>query len=421
MDFHQKELREFYIRHLKETILSFWTPRCLDREMGGYLNCYDNAGERLLSKNKFIWSQGRFVWAFSKLAGTSADIFTAEERRTFLEYAAHGIDFLRKHAILPDKFACTYLTDQAGNPIYSDGEQIYDASIYVDCFVIIGFAKYALVTGDKSCYDFAERLYRSVAERIEKKDYHVLPYARPEGRKMHGVPMICLNTAAELFQAAKKLGKETEPLKSDIAGYASEILEHFCDSENRIHEIVTEDNRFTDDLLGRHINPGHSIEDLWFLLDAADILGREDWRRKCCAILRRTLQLGWDQEFGGVLLYVDQDGGKPKGSSAGFSESENMVARLKHNWDSKLYWVHSESLYTTLRCFLADRGEDLWRKYVRLHEYVFSVFPNPNRETGEWIQVRKRDGSPDDKLVGLPVKDPFHITRNLILAIELLS
>lgn len=412
---------DFYVQHLKENIISFWMPRCLDTEKGGYLNCYDNAGENLLSKDKFIWSQGRFVWTFSKLASTDADIFSEEERKVFLEYAAHGIEFLKKHALLPDKYACTWLADQAGNPKYDGDTPVYDASIYVDCFVIIAFAKYAYATGDESCYEFAEGLYHSVVERIEKKDYHLLPYARPEGRKMHGVPMISLNTVTELYYAAEKLGKDCKHLKIDMEIYATEILDNFCDNEFRIHEIVTEDNQFTDDLMGRHINPGHTIEDLWFLLDAADVLDRDDWRRKCYAILRRTLKLGWDEEFGGILLYVDQDGGRPIGSTEGFSEKENMIPRLKNNWDSKLYWVHSETLYTLLRCIKEGAGEDLEDEYEKVHEYVFNTFPNPKKEIGEWIQVRKRDGSPDNKLVGLPVKDPFHITRNLILAIELLN
>ena len=31
-----------------------------------------------------------------------------------------------------------------------------------------------------------------------------------------------------------------------------------------------------------------------------------------------------------------------------------------------------------------------------------------------------RDGSPQEKLVALPVKDPYHVMRNLILIVELL-
>jgi N-acylglucosamine 2-epimerase len=59
--------------------------------------------------------------------------------------------------------------------------------------------------------------------------------------------------------------------------------------------------------------------------------------------------------------------------------------------------------------------------YERLREYTFRVFPNPDPEVGEWIQIRDRQGRPQAKVVALPVKDPFHILRALILMIELLG
>ena len=53
-----------------------------------------------------------------------------------------------------------------------------------------------------------------------------------------------------------------------------------------------------------------------------------------------------------------------------------------------------------------------------LHRLCQLAFPD--HKTGEWTQIRKRDGAPQQKVVALPVKDPFHIARNLILILELL-
>lgn len=39
----------------------------------------------------------------------------------------------------------------------------------------------------------------------------------------------------------------------------------------------------------------------------------------------------------------------------------------------------------------------------------------------EWVQIRTRSGQPEEKVVALPVKDPYHIIRNLILILELLN
>ena len=54
-----------------------------------------------------------------------------------------------------------------------------------------------------------------------------------------------------------------------------------------------------------------------------------------------------------------------------------------------------------------------------MKEYTFSTFPNRENDRGEWIQIRDRAGRPEDRVVALPVKDPFHILLNLILILEL--
>ena len=59
--------------------------------------------------------------------------------------------------------------------------------------------------------------------------------------------------------------------------------------------------------------------------------------------------------------------------------------------------------------------------YWKAHDYTFETFPNPDRIVGEWIQIRDRQGSPESKVVALPVKDPFHIARAMLLAIPVLE
>lgn len=48
----------FFRKELTENLLSFWMPRCLDQENGGYLNCFTNDGSKLISTDKYTWSQG---------------------------------------------------------------------------------------------------------------------------------------------------------------------------------------------------------------------------------------------------------------------------------------------------------------------------------------------------------------------------
>ena len=97
------------------------------------------------------------------------------------------------------------------------------------------------------------------------------------------------------------------------------------------------------------------------------------------------------------------------------------MTRQLANWSDKLWWVHSEALYSTLLCGFRSGDQRFFDWYRRVFTYTFQTFPNPDRELREWIQIRSREGKPEERVVALPVKDPYHITRNLILILELLD
>lgn len=414
----QKSLFEFYSNELKNNILSFWLPRCLDTEFGGFLNCFTNDGSTLVSHDKYTWSQGRFVWLFSRLAVTESPIFSKEERNHFLSLAQNGATFLMKNCLIKDdSWRCTFLMDQEGQPKFVEGSNTLDMSIYADCFVVLGLGMYAYASKDKDSYIFAKNLYQSIIKRIKSGSFNTLPYPLSPSFKAHGIPMILCNTAFELYRAALVLDKEySQSLLTDITSFSDEVLNNFVDEDNCLHEIITKDNKFFDKILGQHMNPGHTIEDVWFHLDAASLTNRN--KEKIFNIALKALDKGWDSEFGGLLHFCSMTGGKPFGDAEGV-ESEPMTKQLS-GWSDKLWWIHSEALYTSLRCFFESQNPAFASWYQKLHSYTFSTFPNPNKEVGEWIQIRQRDGSPQEKVVALPVKDPFHIIRNFILILELL-
>ena len=417
----KSRLFAFYEKELKQNILSFWLPRCEDKAYGGFVNCYDNKGETLASYDKYTWSQGRFVWLFSYLAQTSVPIFTKEERAHFLALAKQGAEFLMKHCLLSEEdIRCTFLMNRDGSPKRVSPDAPLDMSIFADCFVVLGLGTYASVSLDKNAYDFAKKLYESVLARVKAGDYNTLPYPLSKCFRAHSIPMILDNTARELLRGAEKLDREYVPtLLRNMEESAKEVLDGFVDGDFALREVIHADGRFLDRVLGQHINPGHTIEDCWFLLDAAALTGHPEWKEKIGKIALRALELGWDKDYGGLLHFAGLCGGEPQGSTQGI-ENETMLRQLS-GWGDKLWWVHSEACYTTLRCYkeLGDPVFLEWQEKVR--EYTFATFPNPNRAVGEWLQIRSRDGRPEEKVVALPVKDPYHITRNLILILELLA
>lgn len=416
-----------YLTHFKkeltDNLLSFWMPRCLDAEHGGYLNCFCNDGSRLISTDKYTWSQGRFLWIFSKLAMAKTDLFGEKQRASFLEYAKNGRDFLLEHVLIAkDDLRCVFLMYANGTPKHVGDFEELDMSIFADCFVVMGFAAYAVAADDKESFFFAKSLGDSVWERYQSGNYRTLPYPLSPKYVAHSKPMILTNVCCELYKAALVFDPtEAEKQKTRIAKCHREVFEIFADEKDVVHEFRYKNGDFPNDLFGRHVNPGHVIEDMWFQLEAADILGDFCNAERICAVAKRTLTLGWDKKYGGFYHFVKASGEEGMEGTLGEAVDEPQMKLVLDDWGSKLWWVHSEALYTTLLLFDRTGDAELLAWFEKIFDYVFSTFPNPDKSVGEWIQIRTREGKPQEKVVALPVKDPYHIIRNVILIIELLE
>lgn len=416
-----RQLKGFYENELTNNILPFWLSRCLDIEHGGYFNCFNNNGEHLVSTDKYTWSQGRFVWLFSKLSAMEGETFTRNQRAQFFDLAEKGARFLKEHCLIgPNDWRCVFLMDETGAPKRVSGYDALDMSIFADCFVVCGLARFALVSGSEEDYKFAKRLYLSCLERVESNTFQTLPYPLAVEYRAHSIPMILINVAAELFRASERFDATFSALlEKDIARFSNCVLTQFADANDVIHEVTRSDGTFFDGLLGEHANPGHTLEDMWFLSEAADLLDDLSFMNRASRISKKALEIGWDAEYGGILHYVSLTGGAPREAEGGTGEpTETQVAE---GWGDKLWWVHAEALYTTLLYYARTGDSEFLEWHQKVFDYTFTHFPNHNREVREWVQILRRDGTPQEKVVALPVKDPYHIARALILLIELLS
>jgi N-acylglucosamine 2-epimerase len=408
---------------LEQSILPFWW-RTIDPAQGGVFNCFNNEGTRLVSRDKFTWSQGRFAWLWSRGAELSRRGLIAGDADRFLAQAGKTVRFLRDHAFLGDG-RCAFLLSEEGalkEAVPGGGPA---PSIYADCFVVMGFAEFARVSGERAFLDKAWQLSEDIERRIATGRFPTIPEPIPEGHDSHAVAMIRLNLALVLHDACATLIDSRRPeARERCVAAADRIFEHFMLAGGRMAELRprVDDRRHgrqedDDSLLSRHLNPGHALEGLWMLLTVAAREGRSEWLERAHEAVRFTLESGWDSEHGGLLHYVDFAGGPPRGIP-GDSPYE---AGVRFTWDTKLWWVHSEAIYATALSYCLSGAGEMRTWFERIWDYAFRVFPHPNPSVGEWIQIRDRRGMPLDRVVALPVKDPYHIARNLIQMVELLS
>jgi N-acylglucosamine 2-epimerase len=149
--------------------------------------------------------------------------------------------------------------------------------------------------------------------------------------------------------------------------------------------------------------PGHAIESMWFVLHVARHRGDRDLIQRAAEVIRWHLEFAWDDEYGGLLLSRDIEGGEPF---------------LPHS-QKKVWWPHVEALYATLLAYELTGQDWCLAWYKKVADWAWSHFPMPN--CGEWYQRLTREGKPSSEVIALPVKDPFHLPRGAILIVQLMD
>jgi N-acylglucosamine 2-epimerase len=181
-------------------------------------------------------------------------------------------------------------------------------------------------------------------------------------------------------------------------------MEHFRRKDRKILvEYVTTDGRLMDSPAGRAMVPGHAIESMWFMIHIYRHFENKERIEQAVETIRWALEKGWDEEYGGVYLGIDIEGRQPP---------------YWKNAEKKIWWVFSEALYALLLGYEQVKQPWCLQWYARIHDWAFSHFPD--KEHGEWTQRLDRRGNKISDVIALPVKDPFHLPRALIMCIDVL-
>lgn len=402
-------------RQLEEVILPFWLDRGIDHEYGGFHTCFDNRGRNRTGTDKFTWSQGRFVWLLAHAAERVAAGDLSGSADYLLSWARRGARFVAEHAVRPDG-TCWYATTREGRPIaQSLGGDQPDRSVYADCFAVLGLAELARVDRDRSWLDLADPVLRRARTDILAGSAPTPPYPIPDGYTAFGPKMILVNVLLAAADTDRALGG-SGPYREWLAEALELMIGHRL-PDGTFAEMLPVGGPSTgsgrvegERLLDRHRVPGHAIEGTWMALAAMDLLDDHRHRDALLVGIPALCASAWDPASGGLFRYVDADAPDlPRGLDSGSPYEQGLI----NTWDTKLWWVHSETVATTM---IASRryGQPESREWLlRVWDFMINTFPGGD-DGEEWIQIRDRAGRPLDQVVALPVKDPFHVTRNLM-------
>ena len=142
--------------------------------------------------------------------------------------------------------------------------------------------------------------------------------------------MILCNLALEIEPLLS-----TECLSRTFENCIHEVMEVFLRPElgGLVVENVLENGELSDCFEGRHMNPGHSLEAMWFIMDLGKRLDRPELIMKAKDTALKMVNYGWDKEYGGLFYFMDMKGYPPQ----------------ELEWDQKLWWVHIETLIAMLK------------------------------------------------------------------------
>ena len=367
----------------------FWLRNGMDREHGGVYTCLDRYG-RVYSTDKSVWMQGRCGWIFAYLC----HVYGA--KKEWLEASKSCLDFMEKYCINPDADGRMYFT------VTADGKPLRQRRYYFsEAFYAIANAEYYGVTGEKECLERAKKAYNIYWDLWHgaKDPTGLGPKTEPQTRsgRAFGLPMIYLNVTSVML----RVDPENKALYEERAqGCVDDIFKYHVHPELHcvLENVGVNGEANLDYTDGRIVNPGHDIEGVWFLLEHAKRTGNKELVAKAEEIFNWAIKAGWDEEYEGLLYFVDCLGNPPEA----------------YEHDMKLWWPHDEILISSLMLYRDTGKEEYLDWYFRTMDYCKKHFSDS--EGGEWYGYLRRDGKPTEPSTkGSTFKGPFHLPRMLIM------
>lgn len=374
-----KELEQQYRSELLDNVIPFWVENSQDTDFGGYFSCLDRKGD-VFDTDKFIWLQGREVWMFSMLYNK------VEKRQEWLDCAIQGGEFLKKYGH-DGNYNWYFSVDREGNPL------VEPYNIFSYTFATMAFGQLSLATGNSEYADIAKKTFEIILSKVDNpKGKWNKAYPGTRNLKNFALPMILCNLSLEI-----ELLIDKDFLQRTIDDCIHEVMDVFLRPElgGIIIENVELDGSLSDTFEGRLMNPGHSIEAMWFIMDLGERLHRPELIEKAVKTTLTMIEYGWDKQYGGIYYFMDRLG--------------HPTQQLE--WDQKLWWVHIETLISLLKGYQLTGSKECLKWFEKVHEYTWSHFKD--QEYPEWWGYLNRQGEVLLPLKGGKWKGCFHVPRGM--------
>lgn len=392
---------------LRDNIIDFWLPRCMDLEYGGYLVDFDSAGEYLDQDSKGLVAQSRMLWFLSSLIASGIET-QRSPRAALVAAAENGYEFLRQKLHDPIHGGYYWEVNRPGSRVTREYKNSYGQA-----FALFALSQYALATGDVSARERAQDLFAVIEDRLHDDEYG--GYFEFVARNWGPAPADAVRYTGPYRLADKTTNTHLHILEALTVYHRLapsplsrrrllELIEIQTATVMRDGSVASYDSfqrdwRPSDIEQNQLVSYGHDLENIHLVIDAcaAAETSSAPYRAAFEKILQHAFDNGFDWRDGGFYLYGEA--GKP--------------ARRR----DKIWWVQAEALLGLLYAhqhFQQPRALEVFRR-----TWAFVDRELIDRRNGEWFERVKPDGSAV-KRKGSEWKTAYHNGRAMLRSIEVL-
>jgi N-acylglucosamine 2-epimerase len=382
-----KALHDQYHSDLFTDFVPFMEKYVIDPQFGGFRCNTDHLGNQV-NNNKLSWFEGRGTWVYSFLYNN------LRRDQKYLDVAHRSIDLILKTKPGADELWPKEISREGQALTSADGE------VYGDLFIAEGLAEFSKATGDRAYWDQAKQILLKCVRLYDRSDYrptigqtYLGPSAPPfPGARIQGVWMTLIRAATQMLQM-----RGDKELEAVAARCVDAVVNHHYNKDfGLINELLNHDLSQPANEYASLVYTGHSIENLWMLMQEAMRQHDEELFDKLAEWFKRHVDVAWDDVFGGV-----------------FRDLQNVE---KNIWlVDKVLWAQEEVLIGSL--LIAERrgwdwSIDMFQKtnnYVR-EKYLLKRYGSPL-----WMYASDRRVSYEAFLKMPKRVENFHHPRHLML------
>jgi N-acylglucosamine 2-epimerase len=304
--------------------------------------------------------------------------------------------FLENHCIDRQDGRMYYCVTREGKPLRK--RRYHFCEMYYTC----ACAEYAKAFSDEASLKTARQYYMAVIEmqqNLREDPYHVPPKFIPETRAMRGMaPVMMMIYITNSMLRCDPANRE----RYNRMGwqFKEELFKYFYHEERHaLLETVGERGEFLPQWIGgRTVLPGHGMEVAWFLVENMMLTGDYSGIEKAENIFSWSVDMGWDQTFGGLKYFADVLG----------YPSETVEANMK------LWWENCEMIIAAIYLYEVTGNPKYYTWFKTADKYLFRAFRD--EQYGEWFGYLHYDNTVDRPACkGNLYKGFFHIPRMLTI------